>query len=160
MCTCTGVIIKVHQKLTNLSALLLVLMGEPVVGEPVVLVSLWQLKNTSNRLGGVGFNRYTSMYMRTCTGVVTKKHQKLTNLSAFVLVLMGELVVDETVVLNYLENVENRDQAICCNRHTLMYIDCRLTGKDANWHTQCLHEVGRYLLSYKRKEDFLESRSR
>ena len=152
MCTCTGVIIKDHQKLTNLSALLLVLMGEPVVGEPVVLVSLWQLKNTRNRLGGVGFNRYTSVYMCTCTGVVTKKHQ--------VLVLMGELVVGETVVLNYLENVENRDQAICFNRHTLIYIDCRLTGKDANRHTQCLHKVGRYLLSYKRKEDFLESRSR
>ena len=69
-------------------------------------------------------------------------------------------MVGETVVLNYLENVENRDQAICFNRHTLMYIDCRLTGKDANRHTQCLHEVGCYLLSYKRKEDFLESRSR
>ena len=154
MRTCTGVIIKDHQKLTNLSALLLVLMGEPVVGEPVVLVSLWQLKNTRNRLGGVGFNRYTSVYMCTCTGVVTKKHQKLTNLSAFVLVLMGELVVGETVVLNYLENVENRDQAICFNRHTLIYIDCRLTGKDANRHTQCLHKVGCYLLSYKEKKTF------
>ena len=98
--------------------------------------------------------------MRTCTGVVTKKHQKLTNLSAFVLVLMGELVVGEPVVLNYLENVENRDQVICFNRHTLIYIDCRLTGKDANRHTQCLNKCGRYLLSYKRKEDFLESSSR
>ena len=160
MCTCTGVIIKVHQKLTNLSALLFVLMGELAVGEPLVLVSLWQLNYTSNRLGGVSFNRYTSVYMCTCTGVVTKKHQKLTNLSAFILVLMGESAVGETVVLNYLENVEDRDQAICFNQHTLMYIDCRLTGKDANRHTQCLHEVGRYLLSYRRKEDFLESRSR
>ena len=48
-------------------------------------------------------------------------------------------MVGETVVLNYLENVENRDQAICFNRHTLMYIDCRLTGKDANRHTHDLY---------------------
>ena len=89
--------------------------------------------------GGVGFNRYTSMYMRTCTGVIIKDHQKLTNLSAFVLVLMGEPAVGEPVVLNYLENVENRDQAICFNRHTLIYIDCRLTGKDANRHTHDLY---------------------
>ena len=74
-----------------------------------------------------------------CTGVVTKKHQKLTNLSALLLVLNGELVVGEMVVLDYLENVENRDQAICFNRHTLMYIDCRLTGKDANRHTHDLY---------------------
>ena len=74
--------------------------------------------------GGVGFNRYTSMYMCTCTGVVTKKHQKLTNLSALLLVLNGELVVGETVVLNYLENVVSGPNCIDSFDESRSRCDC------------------------------------